>query len=204
MKIGRDVGQDTSSYENWFQTSQQLHTSFFMPYWSCTSVSHTLLRSHTALLKTSEVQCTGFRQNSSQATHLCVFFFTKYAAIWHKPPLTEQVFLHHTQSGTSPPRPSQIHNEQLHLCMEVTMLWPWCMTVYVSQITDVQWEDGHWSRVVVYWGTLLITLSDQSTFDKISYGPYKMNVMHETHRTHTVHVIHVADLQYDLSTVISM
>ena len=57
---------------------------------------------------------------------------------------------------------------------------------------------------VVYWGTLLITLSDQSTFDKISYGPYKMNVMHETHRTHTVHVIHVADLQYDLSTVISM
>ena len=29
--------QDTAGYENWFQISQQLHTSPFKPHWSSTS-----------------------------------------------------------------------------------------------------------------------------------------------------------------------
>ena len=29
--------QDTACYENWFQISQQLHTSPFKPHWSSTS-----------------------------------------------------------------------------------------------------------------------------------------------------------------------
>ena len=48
--------QDTTGYENWFQISQQLHTSPFTPHWSSTSDGERVCRRMKRERKESETE----------------------------------------------------------------------------------------------------------------------------------------------------